>query len=143
MATKWLRNSKGQLRYFSSQRESWRAAGSPTPRDRCAIFPKSRHYGRRMAHGFQKQHPLFLSPKRRDGYRMVFLQRKQLLFQIQRRHVPEHHCDHRRQNLSFDSNGIARESQDKWDKLLAQYRNDASTNQLVFVQHLGGSGLRS
>ena len=40
---------------------------------------------------------------------------------------------------TFDEKGVGTLKQDKWNQLLETYENDSSVNQLIFVQYQGGS----
>ena len=45
-------------------------------------------------------------------------------------------------NYTFDEKGVGTLKQDKWNQLLETYEKDTSTNQLIFVQYQGGSNAR-
>ncbi len=140
MATKWLRNSKGQLRYFSSQKGIMARGWLTNSKGQMRYFSKKAGI---MAEGWltdSKNNTRYFYPQ--NGVMATGW----FSYKGNNYYFRSNGAMYRNTTVTiggrtylFDSNGIARESQDKWDKLLAQYRNDASTNQLVFVQHLGGS----
>lgn len=140
MATGWLHNSKGQIRYFSSKKGIMAKGWLTNAKGQKRYFSKKAGI---MAEGWltdSKGNKRYFYPQSgvmATGW--LSYNGNNYYFRSNGAMYKNTSAIIGGRTYIFDSNGIARESQDRWDKLLAQYREDPSTNQLVFIQHQGGS----